>query len=84
MIHEIVWIIICFVLSAVSFCFYNNPSKGTKYMSAGQAYGKGIYMAENLSVALGYARNRGTAYHWMNARTKGSAVIVAVCEVVNR
>lgn len=52
-------------------------------MSSGQAYGQGIYMADQLSVSLGYAK--GTeATHWPNATVKGTAVIVAVCEVVDR
>ena len=52
-------------------------------MTAGKAYGSGIYMAEKLSVALGYAQ-RTARKHWPNACNTGRAVIVAVCEVVDR
>ncbi|CAM9516966.1 unnamed protein product [Ectocarpus sp. 4 AP-2014] len=56
---------------------------GSKYMSSGAAYGKGIYMADMLSVSLGYAASDGTE-HWPLGKTSGMAVIVAVCEVVDR
>lgn len=55
----------------------------TKYMTSGKTYGKGIYMAEKLSVALVYAMRRSKS-HWPNARIAGEAVIVAVCEVVDK
>ena len=64
--------------------FAHSLSKGTKYMSAGAAFGKGIYMAENLGVALGYASRSSSASHWANTRTTGAEVIVAMCEVVDR
>lgn len=52
-------------------------------MSRGAAYGKGIYMADMLSVSLGYAASNGME-HWPRGKTSGVAVIVAVCEVVDR
>lgn len=52
-------------------------------MSTGAAHGKGIYMADKLQVALGYAGGGGTQ-SWPMARTSGTAVVVAVCEVVDR
>lgn len=52
-------------------------------MSSGAAYGKGIYMADQLSVSLGYAQSTGVT-HWPKATVNGAATIVAVCEVVDR
>ena len=49
--------------------------------------GKGIYMADQLSVSFGYAGGRGGGgCHWPQSSTgTGSTpVIVAVCEVINR
>ncbi|CAB1102177.1 unnamed protein product [Ectocarpus sp. CCAP 1310/34] len=54
---------------------------GTKYQSYGAAYGKGIYMAEALSVSLKYAgmssNGEGSGNHWPLSSIDGSAVIVA-------
>eukprot|EP00752_Nemacystus_decipiens_P012584 g11144.t1 len=60
---------------------------GSKWMSSGQALGKGIYMADQLSVSFGYAGARGGGgCHWPHSATSsgGTPVIVAVCEVINR
>lgn len=40
-------------------------------------------MADQLSVSLGYAQGTGVT-HWPKATVKGTATIVAVCEVVDR
>lgn len=54
-------------------------------MSAGAAHGSGIYMAEKLSVALHYAGVGAGSSHWPNGTSEGSqAVIVAVCEVIDK
>ncbi|CAN0169584.1 unnamed protein product, partial [Hapterophycus canaliculatus] len=57
---------------------------GTKFMTAGAAYGHGIYMANQLSVSLHYANRGASGGHWPLATTKGEATIVAVCEVIDK
>ncbi|CAB1098736.1 unnamed protein product [Ectocarpus sp. CCAP 1310/34] len=61
---------------------------GSRWMSTGAAMGSGIYMANQLSVSLGYAGGRGgtCSGHWPNAERVGgqNPVIVAVCEVIDR
>ncbi|CAM9168669.1 unnamed protein product [Ectocarpus fasciculatus] len=61
---------------------------GTKYQSYGASYGKGIYMAEALGVSLKYAgmhsNGEGSGSHWPLSYMDGSAVIVAVCEVIDK
>eukprot|EP00903_Cladosiphon_okamuranus_P021150 g19426.t1 len=63
---------------------------GTKYMSTGQAYGSGIYMADQLQVSLTYAGVGGTgpgSSHWplsSSGSNSTQAVIVAVCEVIDK
>mmetsp|Transcript_12956 Transcript_12956/g.16925 ORF Transcript_12956/g.16925 Transcript_12956/m.16925 type:complete len:583 (+) Transcript_12956:151-1899(+) len=54
---------------------------GTKYMSAGAAYGSGIYMAENFGTSFGYS-SQGSG--WPQSMYSASARFMAVCEVVNR
>lgn len=66
------------LLHVVFFC-----AEDSKYMSCGKCFGEGIYMAEKLGVAMGYAKKSNRS-HWPKARTKGQAVIVAVCEVVDK
>lgn len=62
--------------------------QGSKWMSSGAAMGSGIYMANQLSVSLGYAGGRGGSCggHWPNAERVGgqNPVIVAICEVIDR
>lgn len=61
---------------------------GSKWMSSGAGMGKGIYMADQLSVSFGYAGGRGGggSGHWPQSATATgrNPVIVAVCEVINR
>ncbi|CAM9964637.1 unnamed protein product [Ectocarpus sp. 8 AP-2014] len=61
---------------------------GSRWMSTGAAMGSGIYMANQLSVSLGYAGGRGGSCsgHWPNAERVGgqNPVIVAICEVIDR
>lgn len=53
-------------------------------MSAGAAYGNGIYMADELQVSLSYA-GMGGGSHWpMSTLGSSHAVIVAVCEVIDK
>lgn len=53
----------------------------TKYMSAGAAYGKGVYFAEDMNVSLGYCRNAGQT--WSKSRF-GVKTCLALCEIVDR
>ncbi|CAM9719108.1 unnamed protein product [Ectocarpus sp. 4 AP-2014] len=62
---------------------------GSRWMSSGAAMGSGIYMANQLSVSLGYAgggRGGSCSGHWPNAERVGgqNPVIVAICEVIDR
>eukprot|EP00752_Nemacystus_decipiens_P012577 g11138.t1 len=61
---------------------------GTKYQSAGAAYGSGIYMADELQVSLGYAGvgapGAGSSHWPMSTFGSSQAVIVAVCEVIDK
>lgn len=56
----------------------------TEYMESGAAYGNGIYMADEMSIALEYAARAGPGSHWPMARTTEKPIIIAVCEVVDR
>lgn len=49
----------------------------TKYMTAGAAYGSGIYLANNISTSLGYC---GCSGNW-NKSMFNNMSIVALCEV---
>lgn len=68
----------------------DHKQPGTKYMTAGQAYGSGIYMADQLQVSLTYAGVGGTGAglsHWplsSSGSSSAQAVIVAVCEVIDK
>lgn len=54
-------------------------------MSSGAFYGAGIYLADNMSTSMRYSSMRGQSYtHWYNSRNEGDAVILAVCEVIER
>lgn len=76
---------VCFVAKPQSLKKHTGAmSSGTKFMSAGAAYGHGIYMADQLSVSLGYASRGGSGAHWSLAKTKGEATILAVCEVIDK
>lgn len=61
---------------------------GTKYQAYGAAYGSGIYMADQLQVSLQYAGLGGSgagAGHWpMSTLGTSQAIIVAVCEVIDK
>ena len=50
----------------------------TKYMTAGAAYGKGIYFADDLATSMGYSA--GTATPWANSEFNNCSC-VALCEV---
>jgi hypothetical protein len=52
----------------------------TSYMSAGAAYGKGVYFAEDINVSLGYSRG---GVPWPRSRLQVSTCI-ALCEIVDR
>lgn len=53
---------------------------GTNKMSAGQAYGPGIYLAKAMSTSLGYMRPSNK--YWANSDL-GSLMCMALCEVIN-
>lgn len=53
---------------------------GTNKMSAGQAYGPGIYLAKAMQTSLGYMRN---ASKYWGASELGSIMCMALCEVIN-
>lgn len=56
----------------------------TKYMSTGAVHGSGIYLAKNLSLALGYARS-GQLHGSTPLGNDGHSVkCVALCEVIDR
>ncbi len=52
----------------------------TKYMTAGAAYGPGIYMAKEAATSMGYAGNTG---NWPKSRLGNGAKCLALCEVIN-
>jgi len=57
---------------------------GTKLMSAGQAYGPGIYSAKTVSTSLGYMGSVNVA--WKNAKYiphRSGLLLIALCELVN-
>lgn len=62
--------------------------EGTKYMSSGAAYGRGIYMADSMSVSMRYTfpllRSGGGDSRWPNGSSESAVKIIAVCEVVDR
>lgn len=56
----------------------------SKFMSAGAAYGPGIYTAKSLNISLGYMGQ--PCYHYPNAEFlphKTGCTLVALCEIVN-
>ena len=54
----------------------------TKYMSAGAAYGQGIYTAENSSTSLGYCNNRGCTMTWKGSKFGSNISCMALCEII--
>jgi poly [ADP-ribose] polymerase 6/8 len=55
----------------------------TKYMSAGAAYGAGVYFATHMSTSLGYCTRHGTS-GWPRSRFGGGCMFMALCELINR
>jgi len=55
----------------------------TKYMSAGAAYGKGIYFAEHIHTSLGYC-GLGTGSGWPHSKYGAKPTFMALCEIVDR
>mmetsp|Transcript_13559 Transcript_13559/g.17078 ORF Transcript_13559/g.17078 Transcript_13559/m.17078 type:complete len:209 (-) Transcript_13559:110-736(-) len=58
----------------------------TKYMSAGAAYGSGIYFADDIGTSLGYS-GRSNSGMWNKSRYNapgGSANFMALCEIIDR
>ena len=54
----------------------------TKYMSAGAAYGAGIYTAEQSSTSLGYCTRGGGGISWQGSRFGQNVCCMALCEIV--
>lgn len=67
-------------------CILRNGLKnysGTSFMSAGQAYGPGIYLAKRLDISLGYMGSPSGA--WKGAELiphRSGCTLIALCEVV--
>lgn len=55
----------------------------TKYMSAGAAYGVGVYFATQMSVSLGYCTRSGGS-GWPLSRFGANCSFMALCELINR
>ena len=60
----------------------------TKHMSAGAAYGAGIYFSTEFDTSIGYCgANRGTtpsaANGWPKSRFKGGLTCMAMCEIID-
>jgi hypothetical protein len=58
----------------------------TKYMSAGAAYGDGVYFATHMSISLEYCNPLGasTVRGWPHSRFGSSCTFMALCELINR
>lgn len=53
----------------------------TKYMSAGAAYGVGVYFAKSISTSIGYCNS--AASRWPLSRFGNGCTIMALCEIIN-
>ena len=52
----------------------------TKYMSAGAAYGAGIYVADQSSISLGYSRSLAG---WKRSMFRSPTSCVSLCEIID-
>jgi len=54
----------------------------TKFMSAGAAYGAGIYTAENSGTSLGYCTRGSGGMSWKGSKFGANVCCMALCEIV--
>ena len=54
----------------------------TKFMSAGAAYGSGIYTAENSGTSLGYCTRGAGGMTWKGSKYGANVCCMALCEIV--
>eukprot|EP01084_Bolivina_argentea_P031267 57871_1 len=54
----------------------------TKYMSAGAAYGSGVYCAEHSATSLGYCTRGAGGMTWKGSRFGANVCCMALCEIV--